>query len=310
MSHALALALMLGVTAEAPAITAPDANCDHLPRVKAAAAEANDDRARAGVLRDGVLSLSLEAREAAWYPEGPDGCALRAHAFAEEGGHARIPGPLIRVRVGTAVHATVRNTLAETIWVRGLQDRDTEALTPVAIEPGASHDFRFTSTTPGTFYYWATRDEAGPLRSDEDGQLVGALVVDLPDAETGDRIFVLTRWTRERAGERAFELNAMNGLSWPHTERLSLLVGEPVRWRVINASDFFHMMHLHGFYFRVLAMGDATRSDGAAGAGRSTNGAPGAFRLGGHSDLVVTEGMAPGWTLHLDWTPERPSPER
>jgi manganese oxidase len=317
MSHALALAFMLGVMAET-AITAPDASCNHLPRVTAAAAEPNDNRVPAGVLRAGVLTLRLVARPAAWYPEGLDGCALLVHGFAEEGAAPRIPGPLIRVRVGTVVRATVRNALRDTIWVYGLQDRDTPgaagtvdrlsavieragaatdirpiSLTPIAIAPGASHEFRFTATMPGTFYYWGSRREGERLPSDEDGQLVGGLVVDAPNAESDDRVFVLTRWTRELGGdERPFELNAMNGLSWPHTERLSLVTGEPVRWRVINASDFFHMMHLHGFYFRVLAVGDATRNDG--------------LRFTPDTDLVVTESMAPGWTLHLDWTPERP----
>jgi manganese oxidase len=269
------------------------AACDHLPRVSAPAALPNDNRELAGTLRDGVLSLSLEAREAAWHPEGPDGCALPVHAFAEQDGAARIPGPLIRVRVGTEVRAAVRNTLESTIWVRGLQDRDTESLSPVAIEPGATHEFRFTATRPGTFYYWATRHERGMFRGDEDGQLVGALVIDPIGADDDDRIFILTRWSLGRPeGERPFELSAINGLSWPHTERLSLVAGEPVRWRVTAATNDGHTMHLHGFYFRVLALGDAINPD--------------ALRLVRRSDLVVTEGMAPGWTMHLEWTPERP----
>lgn len=66
--------------------------------------------------------------------------------------------------------------------------------------------------------------------ANEDGQLVGSLIVDAPDAEIDDRVFVLTRWRVDRAsGEPPFELNAFNGLSWPHTERLLLIAGEPVR---------------------------------------------------------------------------------
>ena len=49
----------------------------------------------------------------------------------------------------------------------------------------------------------------------------------------------------------------INGLSWPHTERLSYTVGDTVRWRLINTSAD-PPMHLHGFYFRVDSRGDGT----------------------------------------------------
>jgi hypothetical protein len=63
--------------------------CDHLPRVSEPAALPNDNREPAGTLRDGVLSLRLEARKVTWHPEGPNGCGLPVHAFAEEGEPAR-----------------------------------------------------------------------------------------------------------------------------------------------------------------------------------------------------------------------------
>ena len=270
---------------------APEA-CPHLPRVAAPAALPNDNRIRAGTLRDGTLTLRLEARAVAWHPEGPDGCGVHMHAFAETDEPATIPGPLIRVRAGTQVHVTVRNDLGETIHVRGLHDRVVDSLEVTSVQPGDVHEFRFTATVPGTFYYWADRREgASTPAANEDGQLVGALIVDAPDAEIDDRVFVLTRWRVDRAvGEPPFELNAFNGLSWPHTERLSLIAGEPVRWRVINATNDDHLMHLHGSYFRVLTLGDATRND--------------AFRRVRRSH-IVTEGLAPGWTMQLEWTPAR-----
>jgi FtsP/CotA-like multicopper oxidase with cupredoxin domain len=272
---------------------APVAACTHLPRVTAAAAVPNDNTRSAGTLRGGTLMLRLEARAAAWQPEGADGCAIRMHAFAEEGRRASIPGPLIRVRAGTQVHVTLRNDLAETIHVRGLEDRDAESLTATPIAPGATHEFRFTATTAGTFYYWGDRRSgASSFAANEDGQLVGALIVDAADADVDDRVFVLTRWKPGgAAGEGSFELNAMNGLSWPHTEHLSLVAGEPVRWRVINATNDGHLMHLHGAYFRVLSLGDATRPD--------------AIRRARRGALIVTEGLAPGETMRLEWTPER-----
>ena len=51
----------------------------------------------------------------------------------------------------------------------------------------------------------------------------------------------------------------MNGLSWPHTERLTYHLSEKVRWRVINLSTQAHTMHMHGFYFEVDSLGDGLR---------------------------------------------------
>jgi len=77
------------------------ADCSHLPSVNAPRAVSNDNRTAAGILRDGVALLRILAVPVAWYPEGAKGCALRVHAFAEEGKAPQIPGPLLRVRSGT-----------------------------------------------------------------------------------------------------------------------------------------------------------------------------------------------------------------
>ncbi len=68
MAHTLVLALMLGAVASqlkrrrSPLQTPVAIN---LRRVTAAAAEPNDNRVPAGVLRDGVLTLRMVARPAA-----------------------------------------------------------------------------------------------------------------------------------------------------------------------------------------------------------------------------------------------------
>ena len=80
---------------------------------------ANDNRRPAGTLRNGVLTVSLEARLGAWYPEGPNGTELTTAAFGEPGRPLQNPGPLIRVPVGTVVRATLRNALAEPMTVFG-----------------------------------------------------------------------------------------------------------------------------------------------------------------------------------------------
>src|SRR5207245_2236789 len=46
---------------------------------------ANDNRTPAGNLKDGILNLSLELRQARWYAEAADGVYEDLYAFAEEG---------------------------------------------------------------------------------------------------------------------------------------------------------------------------------------------------------------------------------
>src|SRR5260221_10319612 len=76
-------------------------------------AQANDNRAPAGTLREGVLTVRLVVGMARWYPEAPDGPYIDVPAIAEEGKAPHIPAPLIRVPAGTIIDATVRNTLTD-----------------------------------------------------------------------------------------------------------------------------------------------------------------------------------------------------
>src|SRR6185312_8303340 len=140
--------------------------------------EANDNRRPAGTLHDGVLTVSLEARDGMWYPEGPNGMGLATAAFSETGRPLQNPGPLIRVPVGTQVRATVRNALAVPMTLvgfgatRGSQDS-------VVIAAGASRSLQFTASTTGTYYY-AGKTSPGPLaaRRNDGTQLNGVIVVD------------------------------------------------------------------------------------------------------------------------------------
>src|SRR5215216_5042428 len=84
-----------------------------------------DYRAPVGRIESGVLRITLEAGVAAWQPWGKNGPTVRANVFAADGAPARIPGPLIRVTAGTPVHITLRNSLSDSIVVRGLRDRST-----------------------------------------------------------------------------------------------------------------------------------------------------------------------------------------
>lgn len=280
---------------------------------------ANDNRRAAGTLREGVLELRLEVRLAAWRPDADVDTTVTVLAFAEEGGAPRIPGPLLRVPQGTEVRVSVRNGLPDFVRIgtptprrRGISPRVASGSALVVhglragtvpddtlhVPRGAVREVRFRAEKPGTYLYRGALSDA-PLDASEgrDAQLAGAIVVDPPDAgpDPDDRIFVITVLdilpdsTGPPPYEDIFEM-AVNGLSWPHTERLHYEVGDTVRWRWVNASALRHPMHLHGFHFRTLAKGDGvTDTTYAADAAR----------------LVVTETMEPGSTFRMEWVPAR-----
>ncbi len=302
--------------------TSPTRDCAGVPAANAPIAQPNENRVPAGTIKDGVLTLRLVARPAAWHPEGAQGCGVRVHAFAEDGKAAQIPGPLIRVAVGTEVRVILRNDLGENVRIRGLLERAPEWQTlgsaraqllmdssAVEIAKDEVREIRFRATVPGNFYYWgirtavdtAWRRNPGRLRADlsstEDGQLVGALIVDLIEGSTADRVFVLTHWrpggtpTTENPAQ-AHELNAINGLSWPHSERLSATVGDTLRWRVLNPAATSHTMHLHGFYYRIVERGGVSAYDSVLSPSQQ--------------ETVVSEFMAPNRTMTIHWVPEKP----
>ena len=236
----------------------------------------------------------------AWHPEGEAGPGLDIAAFGETGRALQIPGPLIRVPAGTDVRVSLRNSLAQPLVVRGLCDRPVADPDSLRLGPGETREVRFHESTPGTYFYWGRivggRPAGGPGLTD-DSQLLGALIVDPPSppASALDRVMVITMWihpadTALPLGRRR-ETLAINGLSWPHTERLAYALGDSVRWRVINGAASNHPMHLHGFYFQVDSRGTATAD---------TIYAPGERRL------AVTEFMLSGTTLALRWSPTRP----
>lgn len=259
----------------------------------------NDNRVPSGVLRGGVLTLQLEARLASWHPDGDSVPGAVVPAFAEVGGAARIPGPLIRVPAGTIVQLMLRNRLDTTLDVYGLVDRIALAVGPrdsaLRLPPGATATVRFEAYAPGTYYYWGTTTgRPVAFRTKEDAQLTGAIVVDPIGPRSDDRIMVIGMWTDTVARaftERKRLLAVINGRSWPNTERLHYVVGDTARWRVINASSDAHPMHLHGFYFNVEGRG---------------NGLSDTLYMPGLRDREFTEMLTVGGTFDMTWVPERP----
>lgn len=260
----------------------------------------NDNRRAGGTLRDGVLTLRLEARNGSWYPEGPDGPVYPVAAFAEEGGPLQNPGPLIRVPVGTEVRVTVKNSLAEPLALFGLAEARGMLADSFPVAAGEAREMRFIAREPGTYYY-AGKLASTPLRvfgrREADSQLNGVIVVDAIDAtqRPGERIFAIAWWiapsgATSTAGSPGTTL-VINGLSWPHTERLEALEGDSLVWRWVSFTAAPHPIHLHGFYFRVDAKG---------------NGARDTIYTAEQQRLAVTEVMRAGQTMTIAWSPERP----
>ena len=282
------LALLMTVTLAMPRHVGPPSRA--LP-----IAVPNPNTAAAGVLRDGVLEVALDATLAMWHPDGDSLPGIAIEAFAERGSPPRVPGPLLRVPRGTEIHASVRNTL----------DRDSLTFfLPTAgrtdslvLAPGETRELRVRGTASGTFIYRATTSAPLARALRVGGLLVGALVVDSSgsSAPTRDRIFVLTSATDAvdpliGAPLTTRTVRAINGRAWPHTEPLRATVGDTVHWRVLNASTEVHPMHLHGFYFRV----DTIVAGGLLADGQT---AP--------DRRVVTERMPQLSAMSITWVPER-----
>lgn len=224
-----------------------------LPAQPLPAIAANDNRKTAGLLRDGVLTVDLELRKGNWHPEAEDGEAIPSYAFAEVGKPLQVPGPAIRVPQGSRIALRVRNTLGVPVTLHGLHERPGVNTDTVTVAAGATRELQFAAGKAGTYLYWGrTPDGRRGNGRVLDALLGGALVVDAPGAPTDDRIFVLELWNGPTR-------TAINGKSWPYTERLHYAVGEKVRWKIVNASDLSHPMHLHGFHFSLDGQGDGEK---------------------------------------------------
>jgi FtsP/CotA-like multicopper oxidase with cupredoxin domain len=256
----------------------------------------NDMRAAAGKLSNGVLTLQLEARNGLWYPDGTKGMVRPVAAFAEVGRGLQNPGPLVRVPLGTEVRISLRNTLAQPLWIFGLGAQRGVLADSFVIAPGATHKVTFKAGEAGVFYY-AGKFTPAPLfaRGGPDSQLNGMIVVDQPGQKVDDQLFMISWWFDRDSASVSGLTNgstmAINGLSWPHTKRIQATQGDRLTWRWVNMTIVPHPLHLHGFYFDITGRGD------------------GASFMQLPSEQItkaVTELMMPGSTLSLAWTPERP----
>jgi FtsP/CotA-like multicopper oxidase with cupredoxin domain len=292
------LVALVGVSTTVSAQQQPTVAVRRPPPIGVETVAPNDNRQPGGTMRRDTLVLRLEARNAAWRPDLNVDSTVTVQAFAEEGGAPRIPGPLLRVETGREVEVTLRNSLDSALVVHGLRGGPSTDDT-LQLPPRSARVVRFRAGAPGTYLYWGSTTKAAIAeRTWRDSQLTGALVIDATGTrpDPAERIFVMTvidlvpdNTVRNPAKEDIWEL-AINGRSWPHSERLRYAVGENVRWRWLNGTYLPHPMHLHGFHFRVLAKGEGNRDSTYAPTSRR---------------LAATELMMPGGTFRMDWVPTR-----
>lgn len=256
---------------------------------------ANDNRTPAGNLHEGILNVRLELRQARWYPEAADGFHQDVYAFAEEGRLPQIPGPLLRVPHGTRIHASLHNLLPLAAKVYGLHSYPGDPNQAVQMAAGETREVQFDAGEPGTYLYWATTSDARldhpEERQGEQTLLTGAFIVDSSQTGERDRVFVIVDWDKiDFSGGGGATILGINGKSWPATEHLTYKAGEIVHWRIINTTSVSHAMHLHGFFFTVDGVGEPSRF---------------VYYSDSQRRKAVTEGIGPGHTFDMSWTPER-----
>src|SRR4029453_10039489 len=185
----------------------------------------------------------LEAREVEW----PFARDRKIRAFAYNG---KVPGPLIKAKVGDTVEVRLTNSLpqATTIHWHGVRVPahmdGTEAVQP-PVEPGGAFEYRFVVPDAGTFWYHSHTNETEQL---ERG-LYGGLVVRDPGepAFDAERVLILDDLKLDAEGEvapfgdehehhagREVEVRLLNG---PLEPELEIPAGTIERWRIVDAAN-------------------------------------------------------------------------
>lgn len=284
-----------------------------VPYATAPMVQPNSNVARAGTLRDGVLSITLVAAESEFRINGPHRPPMTVAAFSEPGKAPLMPGPFIRVPRGTQIRVSVRNSLDAPLtffvpaaihgWHDALDGGDS-----VVVPAGGEKLLVTSATVPGNYAYRAVTTHRASRQALLEGLLAGGIVIDTARTMTRshDRVFVIMQTLDSsftayedtahtpiavappEAGRVVFTIN---GRSWPNTERIHATEGDSLHWRIIDASLEPHPMHLHGFYFRV----DEFDGPLADYQGRP---APG--------QLAVTQLMTGFSGMSMTWSPDRP----
>lgn len=254
----------------------------------------NDNTVPAGKLKRKVLELQLEVVWSDFYPESHNTPGLRMVTIREKGKAPSVPAPLIRIEMGTTIHAVVHNTLKDSsATFFGLQKRPSIGADSILVKPGETKEVSFEAGIAGTYLYGVTLGDHP--QDHEEQQLGGAFIIDPKGGSLPDRVFVVNIFgfpiDTALFKNGYLESLTINGKSWPNTERVTHSVGDTVRWRVVNSSLRGHPMHLHGFNFKETSLG-STLSDSI-------------FKKE-YEPSIVTQNMPPQSTMTMKWVAARP----
>jgi manganese oxidase len=205
------------------------------------------------ILPDGTRRYVLTASVFPW--------GLFPGVTAEAWGYNhQVPGPLLRFYVGERVEIVVRNQLPQptTVHWHGMAVPNNmdgvPGVSQAPIAPGGEFVYRFTVTSQmiGTHLYHSHVNDDFQV----DNGLHGPVIVDPSPAETSQQIDALYMIGAFKIGgsesENAFLLD---GKAYPFAPALEVPLGGAVRLRLINAgAEESHVMHLHGYTFRIVAM--------------------------------------------------------
>jgi FtsP/CotA-like multicopper oxidase with cupredoxin domain len=134
---------------------------EDIPEIKA-----SDNRLPRGRLKDGVLTIELEARVGVWYPEERDGPSLQVQAFAEAGQAPEIPGPMIRVPEGSEISVDIRNAIpGATLVIHGFHIRPGSPDDTLQLTPGGTPQYSVPSGHAGHLLLLGNNDRKGSSRS-------------------------------------------------------------------------------------------------------------------------------------------------
>ncbi|ADG05882.1 multicopper oxidase type 3 [Kyrpidia tusciae DSM 2912] len=214
------------------------------------------------VLPDGTKEYDLTASVFPWklYP----GATIDAWGY-----NHTVPGPLIRVRVGDKVAIVLKNDLPQptTLHLHGLAVPNAMDGVPQMatgsgtvgtqpeIPPGGSYTYRFTVTDQmiGTHLYHTHVNDDFQM----DMGLHGVIVIDPRQSSTTppydvDAVYEISSF--KVGGSEEENVFALNGKAFPEAPTLTVHRGDRVLLRLVNASaEEFHVMHLHGYTFDIVA---------------------------------------------------------
>ncbi len=191
-------------------------------------------------------------------------CGTRATAVNRYHSNGGFPGGMVIVEKDIPIALKVKNNIDEatTVHWHGLEVPNAQDNPDLVILPGEQHDFRFTLSEPGSYWYHPHLPPVLPQLNS--GLYAPFIVKDAYDAQyAGDYVLMLDDWSLSPDGgiDAAYSTSGMevignvetvNYKSAPHIPPIMLKAGEIIKLRFLNASTAqTHTLSLPGHTFRV-----------------------------------------------------------